>query len=110
MGAVILYPFGRMFVPNKAEDANLKAFNMVKGINESKTLVKYISNEYKCKLDGKKSNSRQKWNNVKCQCKYKKPIRHRTCEEYYAWNPSKRACDCNKDCGMDKYLIECACM
>ena len=102
MGAVILYPFGRICVPNKAEDANLKTFNMVKGINESKTL--------KCKLDGKKSNSRQKWENVKCQCKCKKPIRHRTCEEYYAWNPSKRAYDCNKDCDMDKYLIECACM
>ena len=38
---------------------------MVKGINESKTLAKHISYEYKFKFDGKKINSRQKWNNDK---------------------------------------------
>ena len=28
--------FGRIFVPNKIEDANLKVFNMIEGINESR--------------------------------------------------------------------------
>ena len=32
---------------------------MIKGINESKTLAKHISREYKCKFDGKKCKSYQ---------------------------------------------------
>ena len=39
---------------------------MVTGINESKTLTKYISCEYKCKFYGTKCNSNQCWNNNKC--------------------------------------------
>ena len=40
---------------------------MTKGINESKTLSKHILFECKCEFDGRKCNSRQKWNNNTCQ-------------------------------------------
>ena len=53
-------------VPNKAEDLNLSIFNMITGINESKTLTKHISCEYECRFDGRKCNSDQWWNNRKC--------------------------------------------
>ena len=53
-------------VPNKAENLNLRVFNMITGINESKTLAKHISCECKCKFDGRKCNSDQWWNNDKC--------------------------------------------
>ena len=43
----------KLSIPNKTEDLNLCVFNMVTGINESKTLTKDISCEYKCKFDGK---------------------------------------------------------
>ena len=43
----------KLSIPNKTEDLNLCAFNMVTGINESKTLTKDISCECKCKFDGK---------------------------------------------------------
>ena len=33
------------------------SFNLITGINESKTLTKYISCERKCKVDGRKYNS-----------------------------------------------------
>ena len=42
---------------NKTEDLNLSLFNMISGINESKTLTKNISCECKCKFDGKNCNS-----------------------------------------------------
>ena len=35
---------------------------MITGINESRTLTKHISCECKCKFDGRKCNSNQKWN------------------------------------------------
>ena len=38
-------------VPNKIEDLNLSLFNTIAGINESKTLIKHISRECKCRFD-----------------------------------------------------------
>ena len=54
------------------EDLNLSVFNMITGINESKTLTKYISCECKCRFDRRKCNSDQWWNNDKCQRECKK--------------------------------------
>ena len=45
---------------------------MITGVNESKTLTKYISSECKCKFEGRKYNLNQKWNNDKCWCECKK--------------------------------------
>ena len=53
-----------LYFPNKTEDLNLRMFNMITGINESKTLSKHISWECKCKIDGRNFNSDQCWNNV----------------------------------------------
>ena len=50
----------KVCVPNKAEDLNLSFFNMITGINESKTLAKHTSSECKCKFDGRKCHSNQK--------------------------------------------------
>ena len=62
------------------QDLNRTVFNMITGINESKTLTKHISCECKCKFDGRKCNSYQLWNNDKCRCECKK--RH-VCEKDY---------------------------
>ena len=45
--------------PNKTEGINVSVFNMITGINESKTLTKHISRECKCRFDGRKCNSDQ---------------------------------------------------
>ena len=55
----------KVCVPNKREDLNLSVFNMVTGISESKGLKKHKSYECKCRLDGRKCNSDQWWNNNK---------------------------------------------
>ena len=38
---------------------NLSMLNMIKGINEQKTLAKRISCKRKCKFDGRKCNANQ---------------------------------------------------
>ena len=53
----------KVCVTNEPEDLNLSVFNMITGINESKTL-KHISCKYKCKYDA--CNSNKKRNNNKC--------------------------------------------
>ena len=52
----------KVCAPNKTEDLNLGLFNMIKGLNESKTLTKDILYECKCIFDWGKCNSNQKWN------------------------------------------------
>ena len=56
----------KVCVPNKTEDLNMHAFNMITGKNKSKFLTKDISCKCKCKFDGRSCNSDQKWNNNKC--------------------------------------------
>ena len=61
----------KVCIGNKKEDLNLLVFNMITGINESKTLTKHMSCKFKCKLDGTICDSNQWWNNEKNWCEYK---------------------------------------
>ena len=56
---------------------------MVTGINKSKTLTKYTSCKCKCKFDGRKCSSNQKWNNKKFWYECKK---NHLCKKNYVWN------------------------
>ena len=46
----------KVCVSNKTEEFNLSVFNMITGINESKTLTKHKSCECKFRFDGRKCN------------------------------------------------------
>ena len=96
----------KVCVPNKTEDLNLRVFNMITGINELKTLTKHVLCECKCKFNGRKCNSNQKWNNDKCWCQCKK---HNLCEKDYIWNPSTCNCKNGKYLAniMDDSVITC---
>ena len=48
------YLSNKIYVPGKTEDLNLHIFNMITGMNESKTINKHVSWEYKRKDIGKK--------------------------------------------------------
>ena len=61
----------KVCILTKTEDLNLIVFNMITGINESKTLTQHLSCECKCKFDETKCNSRQWWNKDKCRCECK---------------------------------------
>ena len=82
-------------VPNKTEDLNLQVFNMITGINESRTLTKHISCKCECKFDDRKCNLNQNWNDDKCQCDCKNSKEYQ-CEEGYFWNPAKCSCENGK--------------
>ena len=60
--------FNKVCVANKTGDLNIHVFNKITGINESKILKKNKSSKCKCKFDGRKCNSNQKWNNNKFWC------------------------------------------
>ena len=78
----------KLCVPYKTEDLNLSMFNMIKGINEWKTLTKHISCEYKCKFDGIKWNSNQSGIMINVDVNVKNSIR----EKDHIWNPTTCSC------------------
>ena len=58
MGVVILLRIHRVnYVLRIKQDVNLNVFNMITGINESRTLLKHISCSFRCKYVGRKCNS-----------------------------------------------------
>ena len=79
---------------------------MITGQNESETITNHISCEYKCKSDGRKCNSNQKWNNDICWCKCKK---HHICGKDCTWNPVTFSCKNGKYLGsiIDNSVITC---
>ena len=96
----------KVCIPNKTEDLNLSVFNMITGMNESKTLAKHISCECKCKFDERKCNSDQWWNNDKCRSECGN---HHICEKDYVWNPATCNCENGKYLAsiMDDSAIMC---
>ena len=45
----------KICVPNKTENVDVKVFNMITGINETKTFTKDVSCDWNCKFDSKKN-------------------------------------------------------
>ena len=82
----------KVCVPNKTKNLNISVFNMITGINESKTLTKHISCKCKYKFDGRKCKSNPWWNNDKCRCECKNVI----CERHYVLNPATYSCTNNE--------------
>lgn len=87
-------PFGRICIPNKLEYVNMKVFGMIKEINDSKTLTKYISCEREHEFDGRKYVNQ-------CAMYVRK---------MNSWNCSMCACKCDKDCDIGENLKNRRCM
>ena len=70
-------PFGKICVPNKTEDLNLKEFNIIKWMNE---WIKKINTTFHIdvhvNLDGGKFNSEQNQDNDQCRYECEKPVEH----------------------------------
>lgn len=58
--------------------------NMITGIDNLKKLTKHVLCKCNCKLNSRKCDPNEKWNNYKCQCECKKHI----CEKGNIWNPA----------------------
>ena len=50
----------------------VKIFNFLPGISETQFLVQYELCECKCRLNETAYSSKQKWNQDKCLCKFKR--------------------------------------
>ena len=59
---LMIHTLDEVCVPNKAKNINVKAFNLMPGVNELRFLVQHESCACKCGLNERVCNSKQKWN------------------------------------------------
>ena len=90
---------------------NVKVFNLMSKVNETRILVEHESNKFKCGWNESVCNSKQKWNHNKCWCECKELDDWGSCKNDYLWNHSTCDCGCNKACKIDKHLDikNCSC-
>ena len=85
----------RVFIPNETADSNLHVFNMITGINESKTLTKHISRKFERKFGTQIKNGIMI--SVGVIAKIQRNI---LCgKNNYIWNPGTCSCENGKYVG-----------
>ena len=83
---------------------NLKIFHLMLRTNETRHVKWHETCKCKCRIDGSVSNNKQRWNEVKCRCEFKKLIDKGACDKGFNWSPSNCECECNKLCDIGEYL------
>ena len=99
-------PYARVCVSNKVKNMEVKIFNLLSGVNETRFLVQHES----CTLNESVCNSKPKiesWWMLGSECKELNDSRF--CNDHYMWNPSICNCECNKACKIDEYLYTKTC-
>ena len=104
-------PCARVCVLNKVKKMNVKVFNLVSGVNETRFLVQHKSCECTCRLNESVCNLKQKWNHNECRCECKELDDWSSRKNDDMWNRSTYECECNKAFKIDGYLDikNCSC-
>ena len=98
-------PYVKLCVPDFIKNMNVKVFNLMSRINETRQIIWHETCKYVCRLTSAVCNSRQIWNEDKCRCECKEDLSNKLmCDRGYIWNPSTCACECDKLCDIGQYL------
>ena len=105
-------PMAKLCVADVVKDMNVKVFNMLARINETRKVVWHETCKCVCRLTSTICNDKQDWNENKCSCECKEDLVNKlVCDKGYMWNPSTCACECDKLCEVGQYLDyrQCVC-
>ena len=98
-------PMAKLWVPNIAKDMNIKVFNLLARINETRKIVWHETCKCVCRLTSAICNDRQEWNENKYRCECKEDLVSKlVCNKKYMWNPSTCSCECDRYCETGQYL------
>ena len=98
-------PMAKLFVPDVVKDLNVKVFNMLARINETRKVVWHETCKCVCRLTSATCNDKQERNENKCVCECEEDLVSKlVCDQGYMWNPSTCACECDKYCEIRQYL------
>ena len=91
-------------VPDVVKNLNIKVFNLMSRIDESRHIEWHKTWKCECKFGANICNNKQRWNNHKCRCECKELIDKGVCDKGFLWNPSNCECECDKVCDVSEYL------
>ena len=98
-------PMARLCVPNIIKNVNMKVYNFLMKLNETRNVLWHESCKCVCRLNSSICNSKQIWNSDTCRCDCNEDFAGIiNCTEGYMLNPSTCACECDMWCKPGQYL------
>ena len=99
------HPMAKMCVPNIVRRVNMKVYNFLIRLNETRNVLWHESCKCGCKLNSSVCNSKQIWISDTCRCDCNDDFAGIiSCDKGYTWNPSTCACKCDMWCKPGQYL------
>ena len=87
----------KLCVPDIVRDMNIKVFNLLARINETRKVVWHETCKCVCRLTSPVCNDRQEWNENICRCECKEDLINKlVCDKGYMWNPSTCSRECDR--------------
>ena len=104
-------PMAKLCVPNVIKKVNMKVYNFLMRLNETRNVLWHESCKCVCRLDSSVCNSKQISNTDTCSCDCNEDfVGIMSCNKGYMWNPSTCACDCDMWCKPGQYLDNKKCV
>ena len=97
-------PYGKICVPEKIKNTNVKVFNLISKTNETRHIKWHKTCKCRYRIDASICNNKQRWNEEKCRCECKELLDKGMCDKGFIWNPSNCECECDKSCNIGEYL------
>ena len=98
-------PMVKLCVPSIVKNMNIKVFNMLSRINETRKIIWHANCKCICRFTSAVCNNKQEWNENKCKCECKEDLIDKlVCDKGCMWNPSTCECEYDKYCGTGQYL------
>ena len=95
----------KLCVPNVIKGLNMKGYNFLAMLNETRNVLWHESCKCVCKLNSSVCNNKQIWNINPCRCDCNKDFAGMiNCAKGYTWNPSTCECQCDMWCKSSQYL------
>ena len=103
-------PYAKLCVPDIIKNINVRVFNLMSRINETRHIMWHETCKCICRLTASVCNSRQRWTEGRCRRECKELVERKICDKEYICNPSDCQCECDKSCGIGEYLNYKSCV
>ena len=95
----------RLCVPNIIKNVNMRVYNFLMRLNETRNVLWHESFKCICQLNSSVCNIKQTWNGDTCRCDCNEDFAGIVnCTRGYMWNPSTCECQCDMWCKTGQYL------
>ena len=101
----------KLCVPNVIKGLNMKVYNFLTMLNETRNVLWHESCKCVRKLNSSVCNNKQIWNSNTCRCDCNEDFAGIiNCPKGYTWNPSTCECQCDTWCKPGQYLDHKICV